>query len=50
MKFQGIAVEIIPVDLLLVQKISKRHSLRDIEKSFQDVTSIGPEPQHFFSF
>ena len=38
------------VDPLLVQKISKRHFLRDIEKSFQEVTSIGLEPRHFFSF
>ena len=38
------------VDPLLVQKISKRHFLRDIEKSFQEVTPIGLEPHHFFSF
>ena len=31
-------------------KISKCHFLRDIEKSFQKVTSIGPEPHHFFLF
>ena len=36
------------VDLLLVQKISKHHFLRDIEKSFQEVTPIGLEPHHFF--
>ena len=24
--------------------------LRDIEKSFQEVTPMGPEPHHFFSF
>ena len=36
------------VDPLLVRKISKRHFLRDIEKSFQEVTPMGPEPQHFF--
>ena len=32
----------------IFKKISKRHFLRDIEKSFQEVTSIGPEP-HIFS-
>ena len=36
------------VDLLLVQKISKRHFLRDIGKSFQEVTPMGAEPRHFF--
>ena len=24
--------------------------LRDIEKSFQQVTPMGPEPNHFYSF
>ena len=43
-------VDIMKVDLLLVQKISKRHFLRDSEKSFQEVTPMGLEPQHFFSF
>ena len=38
------------VDLLLVRKISKRHFLRDIEKSFQEDTPMGPEPHHFFLF
>ena len=28
--------------------ISKWHFLRDIGKSFQEVTPIGPEPHHFF--
>ena len=28
----------------------KCHFLRDIEKSFQDVSPIGPEPHHFFLF
>ena len=36
------------VDPSLVQKISKRHFLRDIEKSFQEVTPMGLEPHHFF--
>ena len=38
------------LDTLLVRKISKRHFLKDIENSFQEVTQIGPEPRHFFSF
>ena len=38
------------LDTLLVRKISKRHFLKDIENSFQEVTQIGPEPHHFFSF
>ena len=43
-------VDILKVDLLLVQKISLCHFLRDIEKPFQEVTPMGPEPHHFFSF
>ena len=43
-------VDIVKLDLLAFQKISKRHFLRDIEKSCQEVTSMGPEPRHFFSF
>ena len=43
-------MDIVKVDLSLFQKISKRHFLRDIEKSFQEVTPIGPEPHHFFLF
>ena len=35
---------------MLVRKILKRHFLRDIEKSFQEVTPMGPEPHHFFLF
>ena len=38
------------LDTLLVRKISKRHFLKDIENSFQEVTQIGPEPPHFFLF
>ena len=38
------------MDSLLIRKISKYHFLRDIEKSYQEVTPIGPEPHHFFSF
>ena len=40
----------VKVDLLVVQKISKRHFLKDIEKSFQEATPIGPEPHHSFFF
>ena len=36
------------VDSLDFQKISKYHFLRDIEKSFQEVTQIVQEPHHFF--
>ena len=32
------------------RKILKRHFLRDIEKSFQEITPMGPEPHQFFSF
>ena len=46
----GLIVDVVKVDLLLVRKISKHHFSRDIEKSFQEVTLIGPEPHHFFSF
>ena len=43
-------MDIVKVDLLLVQKFSKRHFLRDIEKSFQEVTPISLEPHDLFSF
>ena len=43
-------VDIVKVDLLLVQKIQKGHFMGDIEKSFQEVTPMGPEPYQFFSF
>ena len=46
----GLGVDIVKVDPLFVQKISKRHFLRDIKKSFQEDTPIGPEPHQFFSF
>ena len=45
-----LSMDIVKVDPLLVQKISKRHFLRDIEKSFQEVTPMGPEPHNFLSF
>ena len=43
-------VDIVKVDSLLIQKIPKRHFLKDIEKSLQEVTPIGLETCHFFSF
>ena len=46
--YDTLDVDIVKVDLLLVQKISKRHFSRDIEKSFQEVTPIGLEPHNFF--
>ena len=36
------------VDPQAFPKNQKRHFFRDIEKSFQEVTPIGPEPQQFF--
>ena len=38
------------VDALAQSKISKRQFLKDIENSFHEVTHIGLEPHHFFSF
>ena len=38
------------MDALARRKNSKRHFLRDISKSFQEVTLMGPEPHHFFLF
>ena len=46
----GLDVDIVRVDPLAFQKNQKRHFFRDIEKSFQEVTPIGPEPHQFFSF
>ena len=43
-------VDIVKVDPSLVPKISKRHFLRDVKKSFQEDTPMGPEPHQFFSF
>ena len=43
-------VDIVRVDPQAFQKNQKRHFFRDIEKSFQEVTPIGPEPHQFFSF
>ena len=40
-----LAVDIVKVDLLLARKILKCHFLKDIEKSFQEVTPMGPEPR-----
>ena len=46
----GLAMDILKVDALAWWKNSKRHFLGDISKSFQEVTPMGPEPHHFFSF
>ena len=43
-------VDIVKVDPQAFQKNQKRHFFRDIEKSFQEVTPIGPEPHQFFFF
>ena len=43
-------VDIMKVDPQAFQKISKRYFLRDIEKFFQEMTPMGPEPHQFFSF
>ena len=38
------------VDALAWGKNSKRHSLKDIENSFHEVTNLGLEPHHFVYF
>ena len=43
-------VDIVKVDPQAFQKNQKRHFFRDIEQSFQEVTSIVPEPRQFFLF
>ena len=43
-------MDIVKVDPQAFQKNQKRHFFRDIEKTFQEVTPIGPEPHHFFRF
>ena len=43
-------MDIMKVDPQAYQKNQKRHFFRDIEKSFQEVTPIGPEPHQFFLF
>ena len=45
-----LVVDIVKVDALAWPKISKHHFLKDIEKSSQEATPIGPEPHHFFPF
>ena len=46
----ALIMDILKVDALAWRKNSKRHFLRDISKSFQEVTPMGPEPHQFFSF
>ena len=43
-------VDIVRMDPQAFEKNQKRHFFRDIQKSFQEVTPIGPEPHQFFSF
>ena len=47
---QALPVDIVRMDPQAFEKNQKRHFFRDIEKSFQEVTPIGPEPHQFFSF
>ena len=42
-------MDIVKLDTLTQQKISKRHFFRGIENSFHEVTHIGLEPHHFFT-
>ena len=46
----GADVDIVKVDLVFVQKTSKRYFFRDIEKPFQEGIPMGPEPHQFFFF
>ena len=48
--FVHLSIDIFKVDALAWQKNSKCHFLEDIENSFHEVTHIGLEPHHFFSF
>ena len=48
--FVSQSVDVVKVDPQAFQKNQKRHFFRDFEKSFQEVTPIGPEPHQFFSF
>ena len=43
-------MDIVKLDTLTQQKISKRHFFRGIENSFHEVTHIGLEPHQSFSF
>ena len=46
----ALSMDILKVDTLARRKNSKRHFFKDISKSFQEVTPMGPEPHQFFSF
>ena len=48
--FRLIADIVIGMDLLLNQKIQKRHFLQDIQNSFEWATGIGLKMPQFFSF
>ena len=43
-------MDIMKMDPLAFRNISKRHFLRGIEKSFQEVTPMGLEAHQFFFF
>ena len=45
-----LGVDIVRMDPQAFEKNQKRQFFRDIQKSFQEVTPIGPEPHQFFSF
>ena len=45
-----LVVDVVKVDPQAFQKNQKRHFFREIEKSFQEVTPIGPEPHQFVFF
>ena len=49
-KILTLYMDILKVGALARRKNSKHHFLRDISKSFQEVTPIDPEPHQFFSF
>ena len=46
----GLFVDIVKVDPQAFQKNQKRHFFKVIEKSFQEITPIGPESHQFSSF
>ena len=45
-----LVMDIVKVDALAQQKISKCHFFRDIKNSFHEVTHVGLEPHLWFSF
>ena len=45
-----LCVDIVRMDPQAFQKNQKRHFFRDIQKSFQEITPMVPEPHLFFLF